>query len=109
MEACNEQNNSNAYDLRHRSGGCALGLSPHAQVEPEQFVAGFCRMGDFLRCSPVTVVVGYSIRSEQLYGMVGSFPKRSLAGEENRYTLLRGLTHQASHGLPCGGPIEKRE
>jgi hypothetical protein len=65
--------------------------------------------GDFLRWSPVTVVVGYSIRSKQLYRMVDAFPKRSVAREENRYTLLRGLTNQACHGLPCGGPIEKRK
>jgi hypothetical protein len=45
-------------------------------------------MGDLLRCSPVTVVVGYSISSEQLYSMVGSFPKRSLAREENRRTMI---------------------
>jgi hypothetical protein len=30
----NEQKNSNAYHLRHRCGGRALGLSPYAQAEP---------------------------------------------------------------------------
>jgi hypothetical protein len=66
-------------------------------------------MGDILRCSPVTLDVAYSIGSEQLYGMVGSFPKKSVAHEENRHTILSRSTHQASHGLSCGGPIEKRK